>query len=107
MQWQTLVDLGFLWAGRDYERAGVFFRKAVQRARQLGEPALLAHSLNRLGNWLVNTGQVKEGLETHYQALDAFQRQHDRAGMAETHDLLGMALVWTGDFVEGRPHQER
>lgn len=107
MQWQAVMDLGFLWAGRDYERAGSFFREAAQLAQQLDDPSLQAHSLNRLGNWLVNTGQVAEGLQAHQQALDVFQKLNDRAGMAQTYDLLGMALAWTGNLVEGRQQHER
>lgn len=107
IEWQAVMDLGFLWAGREYDRAGAFFREAVRLAQQLEEPALHAHSLNRLGNWLVNIGQAQEGLDAHHQALDVFQRQHDQAGMAETCDLLGMALAWTGDFVKGRQLHER
>ncbi len=107
MEWQAVMDLGFLWAERDYQRAGSFFREAVQRASTLSHPTLYAHSLNRLGNWLVNTGQIAEGLEAHQQALDVFHAQQDQVGMAQTFDLLGMALAWTGNFVEGRQQQER
>ncbi len=107
MQWQAVIDLGFLWVGRDYERAGSFFRQAVLLAQQLGEPALQAHSLNRLGNWLVNTGQVAEGLQVHQQALEVFKRQQDRAGMAQTFDLLGMALSWSGDSMAGAQQFEQ
>jgi DNA-binding CsgD family transcriptional regulator len=107
MQWQAVMNLGFLWAGRDYERAGSFFRDAVLRAQQLEDPTLHAHSLNRLGNWLVNTGQVAAGLEAHQEALDVFQRQHDQAGMAETFDRLAMALSWTGNAVEGAQQHRR
>lgn len=107
MQWQAVTDLGFLWAGRDYERAGSFFRQAVLLAQQLEEPTLQAHSLNRLGNWLVNTGQVEEGLQAHHQALGVFQRQQDRAGMAETFDLLGQALAWNGNLVNGIQYHGR
>ncbi len=107
MQWQTVMDLGFLWAGRDYERAGSFFREAVRLAQQLGDPTLHAHSLNRLGNWLVNIGRVTEGVQTHQQALAVFQEQRDRAGMAETFDLLGMALDWSGNLAQGAAHQRQ
>jgi DNA-binding CsgD family transcriptional regulator len=107
MQWQTVMDLGFLWTGRDYERAGPFFREAVRLAQQLEDPTLHAHSLNRLGNWLVNTGQVAEGFEAHQHALDVFQRQHDQAGMAETFDRLAMALSWTGNVVKGTQQHGR
>ncbi|RIK40742.1 MAG: hypothetical protein DCC55_14180 [Chloroflexi bacterium] len=107
LQWQSVVDLGFLWAGRDYERVGSFFREAVRLAQQLADPTLHAHSLNRLGNWLVNTGQVAEGLQAHQHALDVFQGQQDRAGMAETFDRLGHALAWTGNMVEGAQQHRR
>jgi DNA-binding CsgD family transcriptional regulator/tetratricopeptide (TPR) repeat protein len=107
MEWQTEIDLGLLWAGRDYERAGTFFRQAVLRASTLSDPKLHAHSLNRLGNWLANTGQVKEGLEAHQQALEVFQRQQDRAGMAETFDLLGLTLAGNGDLVKGGQQHQR
>ena len=50
-EWQSLLDLGFLWLGRDYERAGAFFRRALDLAQRLADPKLHAHSLNRLGNW--------------------------------------------------------
>jgi DNA-binding CsgD family transcriptional regulator len=107
MEWQATIDLGSLWAGREYERTGTFFRQAVTLAETLSDPTLRAHSLNRLGNWLVNTGQVQEGLEAHQQALDVFQRQHDRAGMAQTFDLLGMVLDWIGNTVQGAQQRER
>ncbi len=107
MQWQTLMDLGFLWAGREYERAGTFFRQAVQLAETLADLKLRAHSLNRLGNWLVNIGKNAEGLQAHQEALDVFQRQHDQAGMAQTFDLLGMTLAWSGDLVKGAQQHGR
>jgi DNA-binding CsgD family transcriptional regulator/tetratricopeptide (TPR) repeat protein len=107
LQWQLLIDLGFLWAGRDYARAGSYFRQAVALAQQLGDLNLRAHSLNRLGNWLVNTGQVAEGVEAHRQALAVFERQQDRAGMAQTYDLMGVGLAWSGDSVRGVAQIER
>jgi DNA-binding NarL/FixJ family response regulator len=96
-EWQTLIDLGFLWAGRDYGRTGEYFRRAEALARQLKDPRQHAHSLNRLGNWLVNMGQTAQGLEAHRQALQIFEQGQDEQGMADTHDLLGMALVQHGD----------
>jgi DNA-binding CsgD family transcriptional regulator len=107
LQWQLVIDQGLLWAGRDYDRAGAFFREAARLARRLDDPLSYAHSLNRLGNWLVNTGQVTEGLRAHQQALDVFQTHQDQAGMAETFDLLGMTLAWSGDLVAGRRRHEQ
>ena len=107
MQWQAVMDLGFLWAGREYERAGTFFRQAMLLAQQLEDPTLHAHSLNRLGNWLVNTGQMAEGLQAHHEALEVFQRQQDTRGIAETLDLLGHATGIAGDVVTGAQQYEQ
>ncbi|MGO8949494.1 MAG: helix-turn-helix transcriptional regulator [Ktedonobacterales bacterium] len=99
LEWQGLSDLGFLWASRDYTRAGPLFRRALDLAQALSEPRLQAMSLNRLGNWLVNTGQSAEGVQLHQQALQLFEHQQDQAGMAETFDLLGMANGFAGETV--------
>ncbi|MDQ2904616.1 MAG: AAA family ATPase [Chloroflexota bacterium] len=99
MEWQGLSDLGFLWASRDYTQAGQLFRHALELAQALSDPRLQAMSLNRLGNWLVNTGQSAEGLQIHQQALQIFERQQDKEGMAETFDLLGMANALFGETV--------
>jgi class 3 adenylate cyclase/tetratricopeptide (TPR) repeat protein len=100
-EWQSLLDLGFLWAGRDYEQAGAWFRQAVVLAERLDDSIMRAHSLNRLANWLLNTGHAVEGLQAHTEALALFESQQDRGGMAETLDLLGMAHGNSGDFVNG------
>src|SRR6266516_3547831 len=60
MEWQGLLDLGFLWAGRDYAQAGHWFRRSLERAQVLADPKLRARSLNRVGNWLVNTVRAEE-----------------------------------------------
>jgi DNA-binding CsgD family transcriptional regulator/tetratricopeptide (TPR) repeat protein len=99
LRWQLLLDLGSLWASRDYAQAGRWFEQAVEVARQTGDRRQLARSLNRLGNWLVNIGRTAEGLELHRQALPLLQAEQDRAGVAETEDLLGMALGLHGDVV--------
>jgi tetratricopeptide (TPR) repeat protein len=97
-EWRALMDLGFLWAGRDYSRSGAFFRAAVDLAQTLADPTLLAHSLNRLGNWLVNTGRASEGLDVHAEALAVFTAHNDPHGEAETLDLMGMASGIFGDI---------
>ena len=69
LEWQGMSDLGFLWVSRDYSQAGQWFHRALGLAQALADPRLQANSLNRLGNWLVNTGQVSEGIQAHQQAL--------------------------------------
>ncbi len=99
-EWQSMLDLGFLWAGRDYRQTGVYFRRAIELARALADPKLLAHSLNRLGNWYANVEQPLEALHYHQEALTIFQEVHDQHGVAETLDLLGMANFIGGDLVQ-------
>lgn len=90
-QWQAQIALGSLWAGRDYNRTGEFFRNATDLARSLDDSALVAQSLNRLGNWLANTGVPEEALAAHHDALSIFEASGDQQGRADTLDLLGMA----------------
>ncbi len=99
-EWQSLLDLGFLWAGRDYERAGAFFRRALDLAQTLADPKLRAHSLNRLGNWHMNAEQPREALHYHQEALATFRKLNDPHGIAETLDLLGTTSLFSGDLVQ-------
>jgi DNA-binding NarL/FixJ family response regulator len=97
-EWQSLVDLGFLWSGRDYERTGAYFRRASELADTIGDRLLQARSSNRLGNWLVNVGSPREGLIYHQSALTIFEAEGDIGGTAETLDLIGMANGIYGDL---------
>jgi DNA-binding CsgD family transcriptional regulator/tetratricopeptide (TPR) repeat protein len=97
MQWQSVLALGFLWTGRDYERAGVWFHQALALAEELADVTLRAQSLNRLGSWLLNIGRIQEAVEAHQEALRLFEAQADRQGMAEALEMLGSASFFTGD----------
>lgn len=97
---QVMLTLGQIWAERDYAQAGVWFRRASEQAGLLDAPSLQAHSLNRLGNWLVNVGRAEEGLLAHRKALPLLERQENTLGVAETHDLLGTAYGMLGQRVQ-------
>jgi DNA-binding CsgD family transcriptional regulator len=107
MEWQSLLDIGFWWTGRDYALAGEWFRRSLDLAQGLADPKLHARSLNRLGNWLVNTGRVADGLHAHQEALAIFETLQDQEGMAETFDLLGMANGIYGDTVQAVEQYDR
>ncbi|HLZ62228.1 MAG TPA: AAA family ATPase [Ktedonosporobacter sp.] len=107
MEWQNLLDLGFLWAGRDYAQAGKWFNQSFERAQALADPKLRAHSLNRVGNWLVNIGRAEDGLRSHQEALAIFEAHQDGQGMAETIDLMGMGNGIYGDMVKSVEQYER
>jgi DNA-binding CsgD family transcriptional regulator/tetratricopeptide (TPR) repeat protein len=106
-EWQTLIDLGFLWAGRDYTRTGGFFRQALERARAIGDPLTVAHSLNRMGNWLTNIGRSQEGLQAHGEALDIFRREARPLDVAATHDLMATAYSLAGDGLSAQAQVEQ
>ncbi|MGH2494891.1 MAG: helix-turn-helix transcriptional regulator [Ktedonobacteraceae bacterium] len=100
-EWQALCDLGFLWTGRDYTQAGTYFQPALALARHMDDPLILAHSLNRLGNWhVMNIDQPGEALRYHEEALALFQPAQDQHGIAETYDLLGMTSFIVGDLIQ-------
>lgn len=98
-EWETLLNLGQLWTGRDYQRTGEYFRAAEMVSQTLADARSQALSLNRLGNWHVNIGQTGQGLELHRRALDLYQQNQDHKGMAESFDLMGMAVMHHGDLL--------
>jgi tetratricopeptide (TPR) repeat protein len=106
-EWQSNVDLGFLWSERDYEQAGTYYHQAIELARTLDDPKLEAHSLNRMGNWHLNIEQTLEALRYHREALNIFQELHDQHGIAETLDLLGMTSYLGGDLIHGTAYYEQ
>ncbi len=106
-EWQSLLALGFLWAGRDYSQTGTYYLQALELARSMDDPLTLAHTLNRLGNWHVNIEQPREGLRHHQEALTLFEQAHDAPGIAQTCDLLGMATYLGGDPVQGAAYYQQ
>jgi DNA-binding CsgD family transcriptional regulator/tetratricopeptide (TPR) repeat protein len=100
-EWQGLIDLGLLWTARDYARAGEYYREAFALAEAIGDEAMRAHSMNRLGNWHINVAQPAESLQHHRQALRLYEKLSDKRGMAETLDLLGMSSLIGGDLHNG------
>jgi tetratricopeptide (TPR) repeat protein len=106
-EWEALLHLGMLWAGRDYERSGEYYQHAFELARTLNDPSSMARSLNRLGNWHLNVERPQEALTHHQEALSIFQRLEDQPGIAETLDLLGMTSYLGGDLRRGTSYYEQ
>ena len=97
-EWQALLDCGMLWASRDYTRTESYYQRALDLARDVDEPALVARSLNRLGNWYVNMDQPRVAERSHEEALAIFRTLDDGPGIAETLDFLAMAMMLGGDI---------
>jgi DNA-binding NarL/FixJ family response regulator len=94
---EALLALGLLWASHDYAKTGDYFRAAMDLARRIGDSAMLARSLNRLGNWHGNVMRPSEAIRDHQEALAIFEQLGDQRGVAQTLDLLGMAHSLGGD----------
>src|SRR6266567_3684350 len=47
LEWQSLLDLGFLWTGHDYQRASAYLQQAVELDRDLDDSGLQVESLTR------------------------------------------------------------
>jgi DNA-binding SARP family transcriptional activator len=98
VEWRALVDLGRLWTARDYSRAYDRFQDALELAHRTDDPAILAESLNWMGNWHLNQESPLPAVAHHEQALETFQQLGDSRGMASTLDLLGIASLLGGDL---------
>lgn len=105
--WHGLLDLGKLWLARDYERAGEYFREALDMARGIGDQEVVARSLNRLGNWHLNRGDLDQAKRLHTEALEIFEALENRKGVAETLDLLGMTNVISSDMQAATRYYDR
>src|SRR5207244_5223185 len=86
-EWQIRLDLGQLWTSRDYARTGAYIRQALDLARKVGDPTILARTLNRLGNWHINREELSDALRYHREALATFEQLGDPPGVAETLDV--------------------
>ena len=106
-EWQALIDLGLLWAGRDYQRARRSFESALELARVIDNPALLARTLNRLGNVAVNEERLEDAFGLHREALAIAARLGDQQQVAECHDLMGMASFQAGELPRAESHYEQ
>ena len=106
-EWQALMDLGSLWAERDYTQTGSYFQQSLALASRMDDSLTLARSLNRMGNWHLNIEQPREALQYHQEALTLFQQAHNAHGIAETFDLLGMATALGGDLLQAATYYQQ
>ena len=93
-EWQSLIDLGFLWQARDPVRAGAYFQQAFTQAYTLNDPVVL--SFSRPGP------ASRNELETFTASSpETPAREGDQHALAATLDLLGAASYLSGDIVSG------
>jgi tetratricopeptide (TPR) repeat protein len=86
---------------------GEYLRQALELARTLRDPALLAQSLNRYGNWYMMLEQPGAALRFHREALALFQAAGDQQGLAVTYDLLGVTALMGTDKLAATTYYRR
>lgn len=107
LEWRLLVDLGKLWASRDYERTRDCFERALHLARDMNDATVLAGSLNWMGNWYANAENPVRAAELLEEALEIFDELEDQRGLANTLDLLGIANLLGGNLSASVAYYDR
>jgi DNA-binding CsgD family transcriptional regulator/tetratricopeptide (TPR) repeat protein len=92
-EWQSLVDLGFLWQARDTIQAGAYFQRAFTQAYTFNDPVVLNFS---------RPGRLPKGaIDTPCPRAAPPGNVSDQHALAATLDLLGAASYLSGDIVSG------
>jgi len=99
VEWQALINLGRLWTSRDNHQSRLYFKEALELARNLENPLILASSLNWQGNWHINGENPWSAIPYHQEALTLFKSLDNQLEMANTLDLLGMTHLLGGDLI--------
>ena len=107
LEWETTQALGYLWADRDYSRAGEYYQQAQSLARELDDQKRIAASLNTVGNWQMNQGHPFDALRNHHEALAISQSLSDTVGVAQALDYLGIASLHCGQIPQGHDYYDK
>lgn len=107
VEWRALIDLGKLWRSRDYTKARDYFETALELARQMDDPEVLANSLNWMGNWNANVDKPQAAVICHQEALALVEEFNSPQELANTLDLLGIASLLEGDTVASVQYYNR
>jgi len=100
----SLIDLGKLWASKDYNQSYQYFDQALKLARQMDDPEILANSLNWMGNWHANAEEPNEAIRYHHEALELLKESGNQQELAKTFDLLGIASILAADSVSSKAY---
>jgi tetratricopeptide (TPR) repeat protein/class 3 adenylate cyclase len=107
MEWRAIIDLGKLWASRDYQRTHDYFEDALDLARRMGDQGILGGSLNWMGNWHANNENPLKAIAYHQEALKIFDESGDIRNLANTKDLLGIANLLRGDLTTSTKYYDQ
>ena len=107
LEWICLLDLGRLWAFRDYQRTREYFDLAISLARERDDPLTLASSMNWMGNWHMNMELPQQATSYHLEALEIAESMDNKQELANTLDLLGILKMMEGKQKAGKEYYDR
>jgi predicted ATPase/class 3 adenylate cyclase len=85
-----------LWLQGAYTSARVVGEEALNLARQVGDPSLIARILRSLGNALADLGDLGAAASCYEESLLLYQQMEDRNGMAVSLNNLGTVYADLG-----------
>lgn len=107
LEWTSLIDLGRLWASHNYQQTRDHFEKALQIARLMDDPLMMAISMNWMGNWHLNMELPHEATSYHLEALEIVERIGNKQELANTLDLLGIQKLMEGKQKASKKYYDR
>ena len=98
-EWQTLINLGSLWAERDYAQTSKYNQAALDLARATGDASLIGHSLSRVSNWYLNSNEPDLAIAFAQESLGIFRSIGDLNSEASLTRMLAMEYLVQGDLI--------
>ncbi|MFD7340180.1 tetratricopeptide repeat protein [Streptomyces violascens] len=83
------------------EEAKECFSEALEMARQLGNPGLLADTLRKRAEYLWHLGHVDQAVDLLTEAARHLEATEEKRGLAQIRADLGEALIVSGRWQEG------
>src|SRR5579885_1719733 len=92
-EWHALVCLGMLWAGRDYQKTGEYYRRALALAEAMGDMAGIAETCDFLEMaYLLGSDLIKCN-EYGQRAIALYRAGDQRAGMSSCLATLSITAL--------------
>jgi predicted ATPase len=93
--------------GYGVPEVGKVYARARELCQQVGETSHLFPMLEGLWVFSLNRGQLQMARELAEQHLSLAQRMNDPVHLLQSYYLLGLTLLYLGEFVSGREHLEQ
>jgi DNA-binding CsgD family transcriptional regulator len=103
-EWSALINLGSLWAERDYTLTRKYNQEALDLARHIGDASLVGQSLSHVSNWYLNSNEPNLAIRFAEEALRTFRSIGDLNSEASLTRMLAMEYLVQGDLIASDRH---